>query len=119
MVHADRARPRDFRILRVTHAEDSDAEGPEALVPELFSLGQTRGGGWGLLDRAQAAPPGGGERRQGQTRTSYAGDDVFLAISRPAGDGGTRPIKRLDIRALCTNRDLPILDDSPSLTPER
>ena len=29
-----------------------------------------------------------------------------------------RPLKRLDIMALCTNRDLPILDDNPSLTLE-
>ena len=30
----------------------------------------------------------------------------------------TKAVKRLDIRALCTNRDLPILDDSPKLTLE-
>jgi type VI secretion system protein ImpG len=27
-------------------------------------------------------------------------------------------LKRLDIMALCTNRDLPILDDNPTLTLE-
>ncbi len=118
VLHADRARPRDFEVLRVTHVEDSDAEGPEALVPELFSLGQARGGGWVFSTERRPRRPAEDERRQGQTRTSYAGDDVFLALSRPPGEGRARPIKRLDIRALCTNRDLPILDDAPSLTPE-
>src|SRR5690606_38855312 len=58
------------------------------------------------------------ERRQGMTRTSYTGDDVFLAISRPDHAAATRAPKRLDIVALCTNRDLPILDDTPTLTLE-
>ncbi|MBP7243402.1 type VI secretion system baseplate subunit TssF [Amaricoccus sp.] len=118
VLHADRARPRDFEILRVTHVEDADGEGPEALVPELFSLGQASGGPWVHSTERRPRRPAEDERRQGQTRTSYAGDDVFLAVSRPAGDTRARPLRRLDIRALCTNRDLPILDDTPTLTPE-
>ena len=118
VLHADRARPRDFEILRVTHVEDADAEGPEAVVPELFGLGQDRGGGWVYSTERRPRRPAEDERRRGQTRTSYTGDDVFLAVSRPAGETRARPPRRLDIRALCTNRDLPILDDSPSLTPE-
>jgi type VI secretion system protein ImpG len=44
VLHADRTRPRDFEIYRVTRVED--AEGPESEVPALFSLGQNRGSGW-------------------------------------------------------------------------
>ena len=46
VVHADRTRPRDFEIYRVTRVEDADIEGPDADVPALFSLGQNRGSGW-------------------------------------------------------------------------
>lgn len=118
VVHADRTRPRDFEIQRVTRVEDADAEGAEAVVPELFGLGQNRGSGWVHSVERRPRRPGEDERRQGQTRTSYAGDDLFLALSRPEGARPARPIRRLDIRALCSNRDLPILDDNPALSLE-
>jgi len=117
VLHADRTRPRDFEIYRVTRIEDADSEGPDSALPALFSLGQNRGSGWVYSTERRPRRPTEDERRQGVTRTSYTGDDVFLAISSPAG-GQPRPIARLDIVALCTNRDLPILDDTPSLTLE-
>jgi len=117
VLHADRTRPRDFEIYRVTRVEDADIEGPDSNLPALFSLGQNRGSGWVYSTERRPRRPAEDERRQGVTRTSYTGDDVFLAISSPA-DSLSRPIARLDIVALCTNRDLPILDDNPSLTLE-
>lgn len=54
--------------------------------------------------------------RRGQTRTSYAGDDFFVSVARPEGETRHIPLRRLDIRALCTNRDLPVLDDMPKLS---
>jgi len=87
-------------------------------VPALFSLGQNRGSGWVYSTERRPRRPGEDERRQGMTRTTYPGDDVFLAISSPVDGLTPRPIARLDIVALCTNRDLPILDDTPTLTLE-
>ncbi len=52
------------------------------------------------------------------TRTSYTGDDVFLALSRPAGMASGRSSSASRSTALCTNRDLPILDDAPALSLE-
>ncbi|WP_192254518.1 type VI secretion system baseplate subunit TssF [Mesorhizobium silamurunense] len=118
VLHADRTRARDFEIFRVTRVEDADAEGSEAEIPELFSLGQNRGSGWVYSTERRPRRATEDERRDGLTRTSYTGDDVFLAVSRPAGSPANRPLKRLDITALCTNRDLPILDDTPTLTLE-
>jgi type VI secretion system protein ImpG len=117
VLHADRTRPRDFEIYRVTKVEDADLDGPDADVPVLFGLGQNRGSGWVYSTERRPRRPTEDERRQGVTRTSYAGDDVFLAISSPER-AASRTISRLDIVALCTNRDLPILDDTPSLTLE-
>ncbi|TPI65653.1 type VI secretion system baseplate subunit TssF [Mesorhizobium sp. B3-1-3] len=118
VLHADRTRARDFEIFRVTRVEDADAEGSEAIIPELFSLGQNRGSGWVYSTERRPRRATEDERREGLTRTSYTGDDVFLAVSRPAGSQPNRPLKRLDVMALCTNRDLPILDDTPALTLE-
>ena len=118
VLHADRTRARDFEIYRVIRVEDADAEGPDAEIPELFSLGQNRGSGWVYSTERRPRRPTEDERRQGVTRTSYAGDDVFLAVSRPVNSQANRPLKRVDIVALCTNRDLAILDDTPTLTLE-
>ncbi|MER8447161.1 type VI secretion system baseplate subunit TssF [Mesorhizobium sp. M1066] len=118
VLHADRTRARDFEIYRVIRVEDADTEGNDAEIPELFSLGQNRGSGWVYSTERRPRRAMEEERREGLTRTSYTGDDVFLAVSRPLARPATRPLKRLDVMALCTNRDLPILDDNPTLTLE-
>jgi len=118
VVHADRTRPRDFEIYRLTRVEDADSDGPDATVEPLYSVGQHRGSGLVYTTERRPRRPGEDEIRRGQTRTSYAGDDLFLSIARPADVTVTKAVRRLDIRALCTNRDLPILDDSPKLSLE-
>lgn len=118
VVHADRTRPRDFEIYRLTNVEDADSNGPDAAVQPLYSVGQHRGSGLVYTTERRPRRPGEDEIRRGNTRTTYAGDDVFLSIARPADVTVTKAIRRLDIRALCTNRDLPILDDSPKLSLE-
>jgi len=118
VVHADRTRPRDFEIHRLLKVEDADSEGPEAVLQPLYSVEQDRGSGLVYTTERRPRRPGEDEIRRGQTRTSYTGDDLFLSVARPAGATVTRPVRRLDIRALCTNRDLPILDDNPKLSLE-
>jgi len=118
VIHADRTRPRDFEIYRLTRVEDADSDGPDATVEPLYSVGQHRGSGLVYTTERRPRRPGEDEIRRGQTRTSYAGDDLFLSIARPADVTVTKAVRRLDIRALCTNRDLPILDDSPKLSLE-
>ncbi|CAN0605416.1 unnamed protein product, partial [Ectocarpus sp. 12 AP-2014] len=45
-------------------------------------------------------------------------DDFLISVSRQPNMTSTRQVKRLDIRALCTNRDIAILDDTPKLSME-
>lgn len=118
VLYTDRTRPRDFEIFRVTRVEDAEADGPDAEIPALFSLGQNRGNGWVYSTERRPRRATEDERREGITRTSYSGDDVFIAVSRPADTDAARPLRRIEVIALCTNRDLPILDDTPSLTLE-
>ncbi|MCE6959786.1 type VI secretion system baseplate subunit TssF [Cereibacter sphaeroides] len=115
VVHADRTRPRDFEIYRLLRVEDADVEGPDATIQPLHSAEAHRGAGLLYTTERRPRRPGEDELRRGQTRTSYTGDDLFLSLARR---GAGPPVRRLDIRALCTNRDLPILDDSPRLTLE-
>ena len=118
VVHANRTKPLDFEIYRLTHVEDADSNGPDAAVHPLYSVGQHRGSGLVYTTERRPRRPGEDEIRRGDTRTSYVGDDLFLSLARPADVTVTKAIRRLDIRALCTNRDLPIIDDSPKLSLE-
>ncbi len=118
VVHADRTRPRDFEIYRLLRVEDADSEGPDAVLQELYTTEQFRGSGLVYTTERRTRRPGEDEIRRGQTRTSYLGDDLFVSVARPAARRGGKGVRRLDIRALCTNRDLPILDDNPRLSLE-
>jgi len=118
IVHADRARPRDFEIYRLLRVEDAESDGPGSVLNELYSVGQFRGSGLVYTTERRTRRAAEDEVRRGQTRTSYLGDDLFISVARPAGAVVDRPVRRLDIRALCTNRDIPILDDTPTLTLE-
>jgi type VI secretion system protein ImpG len=115
VVHADRTRPRDFEIYRLIRVEDADTDGTDAVIPPLHDLSQNRGSGWVHSVERRPRRPGEDEVRRGQLRTSYAGDDLFISVSRSGPAPGGRRISRLDIRALCTNRDIAILDDTPVL----
>lgn len=116
-VHADRTRPLDFEIYRLIRVADADGEGPDAALQELFTAGQNRGAGLVYATERRPRRPAEDELRKGQTRTTYAGTDLFISVARLPG-AAARPLRRLDIGALCTNRDLPILDDAPRLTLE-
>lgn len=117
-VHADRTRPNDFEIYRLLRVDDAAAEGPQARVAPLISVEARTDSGHVYTTERRPRRPDTEEVRRGQTRSSYSGDDFYISVTRPEGGRNVPPITRLDIRALCTNRDLPILDDRPALTLE-
>ena len=116
-VHPDRTRPRDYEVFRLIRVEDAETEGPAAVLSELHSADASGMPGLVYTTERRVRRLGEDEIRNGQTRTSYLGDDLFISVARPAGVT-VKPARRLDIRALCTNRDLPVLDDAPRLSPE-
>lgn len=118
VLHADRTRSRDFEIYAVARVEDADLEGSDAEIPPVFGMVQPKGHGIFHATERRPRRPAEDERRDGQTRTSYTGDDMFISVSRPRQAQAGRSLKRLAVRALCTNRDLPILDDNPVLSLE-
>jgi type VI secretion system protein ImpG len=118
VVHADRTRPLDFEIHRLLRVSDAEADGPQSDLYPLYTPAAQAGSGLVYTTERRPRRPGSDELRRGQTRTSYTGDDLFISIARPATVQQTKPIRRLDIRALVSNRDLPIFDDQPRLTVE-
>lgn len=116
IVQADRTRPRDYEIFRLLRVEDVDVEGPQARVTPLFSVEAEADSGHVYSTDRRPRRPDTEEVRRGQTRSSYIGDDFYISVGKPAHARAAKQVRRLDIRALCTNRDLPILDDSPKLT---
>jgi type VI secretion system protein ImpG len=108
----DRGHPRDFEVYRLLRVEDAERQGPEATVIPLHGFAKRRTGGAVYTTERRPRRPGEDEIRQGQMRSSYPGDDLYISVS---GANGPRA---LDIRALCTNRDLPLLDDMPTLLVE-
>ncbi len=113
-VHPDRARTRDFEIYRLIRVADADREGEDGQLCPVHAPQAPRHATPVWWAERRPRRPATDEIRRGQMRSSYAGHDLWISVSR-AGD---RMPHRLDIRALCTNRDLPILDDTPRLTPE-
>lgn len=116
IVQADRTRPKDYEIYRLLRVEDAETEGAQARVKPLFSTEVSSDSGYVYAAERRPRLPDTDEVRRGQTRSSYSGDDFYVSIGRPAGSSPAKPLLRLDVRALCTNRDLPLLDDMPRLT---
>ncbi|MDX8346603.1 type VI secretion system baseplate subunit TssF [Cognatiyoonia sp. IB215446] len=115
-VHPDRTRPLDYEVFRLIRVEDIENDGPGAQIPPIFAAEGGHANRLSYSIERQARRPSADEVRRGQMRTSYAGDNVFIALSHDGSKRAGSAVRRLDIRALCTNRDLPILDDNPQLT---
>jgi type VI secretion system protein ImpG len=108
----DRNRPLDFEIASVRKVTRI-GQGGERLR-EIAPLYQTRHSD-AQEDRSSAYTihrrprivSTRAERTGGRTR--YLGTECYLALALPSGPQADRAIRHLDIEAMCTNRDLPIL----------
>ena len=119
IVHADRTRPRDFEIYHLLRVEDAEQEGPGARLHSLYATEPQTGTNLVYATDRRPRRPANDELEARRMRSSvYPGDDFLISVARPPGLASARQVRRLDIRALCTNRDIPILDDTPTLTME-
>jgi len=108
---ADRTRPMDFEIHSVTKVEGfgNAAEAEQEFKPLYGHTDQTRSH-QGLAFYTLQREPRLLSMRQRQTgpRSSYIGSEVFISLV----DGSEAPyrssLRQIEVRALCTNRDLPI-----------
>ncbi len=107
----DRTRPQDFEVHTVLDVQGYGVgvDSERNFVP-LYSAFHTEGHGHGayytvgrelrLLSQTQ--------QRDGP-RSSYLGSEVFLSLVDPAEAPFPEDLRQIGVKALCTNRDLPIL----------
>lgn len=117
IVNVDRTRPRDYEIYHLLRVEDAEREGPNARLENVYAANPLSTANRFYSTDRRPRRPGLDELEAQRMRSSnYTGDDFLISVTRPPVPASDKEIKRLDIRALCTNRDIPILDDMPTLT---
>ncbi|OHB63775.1 MAG: type VI secretion system protein ImpG [Planctomycetes bacterium RBG_13_60_9] len=108
---ADRTRPQDFEIYRVTsvtgYAESSGQS--QAFLPFYAAKGVGPGQTQAYflthrVPRVQSQR----QRLQGARSRRYWGSEVFVSLVDAAATPYSGEIKQLGVEALCTNRDLPL-----------
>ncbi|MBN1508272.1 MAG: type VI secretion system baseplate subunit TssF [Sedimentisphaerales bacterium] len=110
-VVADRTKPQDFEIYKVTAATGygEDAGLSQTFLP--FYAAKDPGGGQGqAYFLTHRAPRVQSQREQlrGTRSRHYLGSEVFMSLVDAEAAPYSGEIKQLGVEALCTNRDLPL-----------
>jgi type VI secretion system protein ImpG len=107
----DRNRPEDFEVYQIERVTGVGAAGKllDEVCPLYLSSHQ------GGMDRARAYYSVQRRSRllstrqvESGTRTNYMGTELFISLVDARGRAVDTDVAQLDLRALCTNRDLPI-----------
>jgi type VI secretion system protein ImpG len=108
----DRNRPMDFEVFSIGAVQAIGAAG-EAIadVQPFYAAHHLAPAGAGRMYYTTQRRPRLTSARQREVgaRTAYAGSEVFISTVDSAQRHFTGEIRQLDVQALCTNRDLPIL----------
>jgi type VI secretion system protein ImpG len=107
----DRTRPADFEIhsLQSVTGHGSGDRGPQEFLPLYAPVHAEPPSAPGHFTlRREPRLLSSGEEQRG-ARSSYVGDEVFIALVDPRHAPYRADIRQLAVKALVTNRDLPIL----------
>lgn len=106
-LRGDAMRPRDFEVIRVLNVVGggSGSERPFTPIFEAVAAGRTGSGSYFMLRRER--------RRLTQSElagrsVSYGGSELYISLSEPGAAPFGRDLQYLSVRALCSNRDLPL-----------
>ena len=108
-IQPNRSKPMDYEVHSVLSVQGHGANGISA-IPALYSntdehnLGTTQ-------YMVRRVPTQASEKhvREGG-RSTYTGSEVYLGLTQPTGELASKHgLQQLGVRALCTNRDLPLL----------
>ena len=108
----DRNRPMDFEVFRIGQVQAIGANGRRiADVRPFYSEHHLANAGADRIFYTMQRSPRviSAQQRELGTRSAYVGSECFISIVDPAQRQYTGDIHQLDIQALCTNRDLPVL----------
>jgi type VI secretion system protein ImpG len=110
-VVVDRTRPLDFEVHELLEVEGhgSGLEATRKFLP-LYAAFHTEDRGHSAYYAVQREPRllSEHQRREG-TRSSYIGTEVFISIVDSREAPYPAELQQLGVRALCSNRDLPLL----------
>ncbi|MCC6510645.1 MAG: type VI secretion system baseplate subunit TssF [Pirellulaceae bacterium] len=109
----DRTRPMDYEVYSVQGVQGFDASSeagqsfrPFYAIEDADLAGSTRETGYYSTRRAPRQLSAK-QRRKGP-RSSYIGSEVYLSIVDPANAPYSPSLSQLNLKLLCTNRDLPL-----------
>lgn len=108
----DRNRPMDFEVFSLGPVKAIGAAGQAiAEVQPFYAANHLAPPGAARMYYTTQRRPRliSARQREVGARTAYAGSEVFISIVDSAQRHFTGEIRQLDVQALCTNRDLPIL----------
>jgi type VI secretion system protein ImpG len=109
---ADRTRPIDYEIYQVlaVGGHGADLEREREFLPFYARSDLTRDSDLGAYYTVRRVPRmlSAKQRRTGD-RTNYVGSEVYLSLVDAHEAPYSAELRQLSIRALCTNRDLPLL----------
>lgn len=107
----DRTRPMDFEVHSLTEVtgHGSGADSSWRFLP-FYGAFHTEAQGHGAYYSCQRQPRLMSQRQQRDgPRTSYIGTEVYLSLVDPQEAPYPPTLRQVAVRALCTNRDLPVL----------
>ncbi|HYZ23928.1 MAG TPA: type VI secretion system baseplate subunit TssF, partial [Rhodopila sp.] len=110
-VVVDRARHFDHEIFSIGRVTGFGADGQEPVLFSPFYAVSARepsgAGGYYTIERRPRLL-GERERRARAARSSYLGSEIWIELCNAAGGPLRQDLKRLDVEALVSNRDLPL-----------
>lgn len=107
----DRNRPLDYEVHSVLEASGVVGEGDARVPVRPFysSRHLSARGGPDCFFNLQRRPRMLSQRQSVTgVRASHVGTETYISLTSRTADGVLGEIKQLDVRALCTNRDLPL-----------
>ena len=106
-LRGDAMRPRDFEVIRLLSVLGGGGGSERRFTPvfEAVSSGRMASGSYYMLRRER--------RRLTQAElvgrsVTYAGSELYIALSEPGAAPYGRDLQYLSVRALCSNRDMPL-----------
>lgn len=110
-VVVDRARPMDFEVIELLEVSGygQGIESERRFMP-LYAAFHTEGHGHDAYYATQREPRLMSEKQKREgPRSSYIGSEVFLTVVDASEAPYPGTLQQLALRALCSNRDLPLL----------
>ena len=118
----DRTRAHDFEVYKITEVIGYGARSDQKKEFMPFYLakdfGDSEASGYYVINRVPM-PKAHRAGLKAPRSSEYSGSEVYVSLVDPHAAPFSADVKQLGVKALCTNRDLPIVVGSPDFTMEK